>query len=334
LEYILAVDGNNNKTDYLLCTMEGNFVDALRADKILINDFDSAEQSLKLQLGELLGRNSVSYASVVSAGFGLIGANLPSQITELETRIKKIGLTNFRVANNGILGIKAASNTGVGLCAVNSTSTLVIGSDERRQILQVGGLGFITSDFAGGTYIRDKIMAALYDFNYRCGENSEMFTPVLELLQVDNLQTAISDNALLEKHNVNLIKIADKAAREGDKVAQTIFDEIGLSIGKSVAGCIKKMHFEILGKQLDNPIEIILIGTIWNKVIYPGMIRTFLETVQNFSGKICRAIPLKSPPAVGGILWAREIISKPASPEYREKLLNTITLDFYEKFLG
>jgi len=347
VKYILGVDGGNTKTDYLLCTPEGDFVDVLRtgtcSHETFSNGYDGMQQAMQTQLNQLFERNNITAANIAAAGLGLAGADLPEQITELEKRVHNLGLSTFGVANDGILGIKGASHTGVGLCAVNGTGTVIIGADEKGEILQVGGVGPLSGDFAGGSYIRSQIIAALYDFYYRCGENSVMFTQLIALFDTKpaDLLTLISDYNLLAKSTIEIIKIADDSARDGDKVAKNIFDTVGFEVGKSAAGCIKNLSFTQVGNHAnpDNPLEIILVGSIWHKIIYSGMIATFLETVQKLSGKYCKAVTLKNPPAVGGVLWAKELLLKQENSaqqipqEYREKLLETITLDFYDEHL-
>ena len=329
-KYYLGVDGGNTKTDYLLCTTEGEFVDLYHtgtcSHETFAEGYDAMERTMRDQLSHLLDKNGISLGDIEAAGLGLAGADLPSQVKELKKRVEKIGLVRYGLFNDGILGIKGASDSGIGLCAVNGTGTVIVGTDEKGDILQVGGVGSLSGDAAGGGHASRQSIALLYDYYYRCGENSIIFPKLVELLNadIDDLLTLVSDSGLLRKHSVEINQICAQAAVEGDKLAKEIFDGMGRSIARSAAGCIRRMCFE---KQ--EFIDIVLVGSIWHKIPYKNMQDVFIQTTEELSGKKCRAIELKVPPAVGGILWAKEIADgAPASPVYRKKLLETVRMTY------
>jgi N-acetylglucosamine kinase-like BadF-type ATPase len=347
-KYFLGVDGGNTKTDYLLCTVEGDFVDVYHtgtcSHEAVEGGYDGMERAMRQQLSHMLDRNRISVSDIAAAGFGLAGADLPGQVTELKKRVEKIGFNCYGLFNDGILGIKGASDSGVGLCAVNGTGTVVIGMDDKGSILQVGGVGALSGDHAGGSHIRNEIISRMYDFYYRCGADSIMFPRLLELLNApagrpdaqgaafaeqnvlnasgrpdvhpEDMLTLVSDHDLLYKNTVSIIQIGDKAALAGDTAAKSIFDEVGRSIGRSVAGCIRNLSFK------ESSVDVVLVGSIWHKAAYGGMQAAFIQTAQELSGKICRPIKLEAPPAVGGVLWAKECADNaPVPADYRKKLL-------------
>ena len=73
----------------------------------------------------------------------------------------------FQLENDGILGVKAASPNGKGICSINGTGTVTVGVDDRGQFLQVGGVGYISGDEAGGSFIVRRTYQAVYDSFYR-----------------------------------------------------------------------------------------------------------------------------------------------------------------------
>ena len=333
-KYFLGVDGGNTKTDYLLCTVEGEFVDVYRAGTCshehFENSYDGMEQAVREQLAVLLDRNNIAVDDIASAGFGLAGADLPSQYVELKKKVEAIGFKQYGLANDGILGIKGASDSGVGLCVVNGTGTVVLGIDQKGDILQVGGVGPLSCDFAGGTFIRDQIMTKLYQFYYRCGESSIMFEPILQLLDTkqEDLLTVVSDWNHLNKHTVEIIQLAANAALSDDAVAKKIFDDVGENIGQGAAGCINRLSFS-------DTVDVVLVGSIWHKVPYEGMLKTFVATTEAFSSKKCNPIKLEAPSAVGGVLWAKEIADGCLVPaNYRKNLIEAISMEKYEAKTG
>lgn len=340
MRYLLGVDGGNTKTDYLLCTEDGQFVDVYRcgscSHEAVEDSFAGMERVMREQLSVILDRNRISVADIAAGGFGLAGADLPSQIRELTQRVKNIGFTQFTVANDGILGIKAASESGTGLCVVNGTGTVVVGIDADGEILQVSGVGDVSGDQAGGGYILRQVMYHLYAYHYRCGADSAMFGAVMDTLGVkkEDLLAVVGDYELLHRHTVDIIKLADRAAQDGDAVAMKIFDETGVAMGHSAAGCIRLLHFGAFGTE-DNPLPVVLVGSIWHKIAYKGMKEVFADTLTGLSKKVCKMIPLEAPAAVGGVLWAKEMLlpSSRVEPSYRKKILESLTLERYESLV-
>jgi len=337
-KYLLGVDGGNSKTDYLLCTMDGDFVDVFRSDTCSHEHFDTSydgmEQVMRNQLNQLLTRNNINIEDIEAAGFGLAGADLPGQIEELTKRVKKIGFGRFAVANDGVLGIKGACESGAGVCAVNGAGTVVLGMDELRNVQQVGGIGPMSGDNAGGYFIAREIITAWYAYYYRCGEHSVMCEKLNELFgeKSSDIAEIINDYELVTSKQQAIIKIGDEAAEENDKIAKAIFDGVGQTIGNGVAGCIKLLSFADRGTE-ENPLDIVMVGSIWHKVNYKGMRDTFEKTVLEKSGKICRYTSLKAPPAVGGVLWAKEIMNGSVTPAFRKNLLDFMTLEKYESLV-
>jgi N-acetylglucosamine kinase-like BadF-type ATPase len=229
---------------------------------------------------------------------------LPYQYEELKKRVEAIGFSRYGLANDGILGIKGASENGIGICAVNGTGTVVIGINRNGEILQVGGVGENSGDSAGGSHVRTMVIAALYSFYYRCGDDSIMFPRIMKLLDAkpEDLLSVICDYSLMQNNSTDIIRICAEAAEEGDGTAKKIFNDMGISIGKSVAGCIKKLRFEN-----EKSINIVQVGSIWHKTPH-NISEIFLKTSEEFSGRKCRIVKFETTAAAGGILWAKEIL--------------------------
>jgi N-acetylglucosamine kinase-like BadF-type ATPase len=337
--YLLGVDGGNTKTDYLLCTEDGGFVDVYRtgtcSHEAGDNGYDGMERAMRKQLGVILSRNRITLDDISSAGLGLAGADLPSQTAELKKRVGNIGVRRFHLANDGILGVKAASDNGVGICVVNGTATVVVGIDQMGKIQQVGGVGEVAGDLAGGSHARRQCIFHLYNYHYRCGSASGMFPELLGILNtsVEDLAEVARNFWGLGHLTVPILQLADREAQKGDAVAMKIFDDMGMNMGKSAAGCVKLLDFGGIGTD-ERPLPLVLVGSIWHKIAYTGMKVKFEETFRDLSKKACRLIPLNAPAAVGGVLWAKEILDgRPAEKKYRDKVLDSLSLEKYESLV-
>lgn len=332
-KYLLGVDGGNSKTDYLLCRADnGEFVDILRcptcSHEAFSDGFDGMETAMKSQLDMLFDRNNIKADDVAVAAFGLAGADLPGQIDELKKRVKKLGFERFVLANDGILGVKAITKSGV--CAVSGAGTVIVGIDSCGNVLQVGGIGHISGDYAGGGHIMRTGVAAAYSHIYRMGVASAVFPRILDIIgvtDVADLPTVMSNGRLLLQNMTEIITAIDTAAMNGDAVAKKILDEAGINCGEGVCGCIRNLGF-------DDDVTVVLAGSIWNKIKYPGMIDNFKATIAANSSSQCNFALLQAPPALGAIFWAKEIHDDGMdNQEYRRKMLEFLTLERYDELV-
>lgn len=331
-KYLLGVDGGNSKTDYLLCRADGEFVDILRcptcSHEAFKDSYDGMEAAMKSHLDQLFRRNNIAVGDIAVGAFGLAGADLPGQIDELNKRVSRLGFNRFVLANDGVLGVKAVAKSGV--CAVNGAGTVVVGIDDSGKMLQVGGIGHISGDYAGGGHIMRTGISAVYSYFYRTGAKSAIVPKVLEILNVTdpaNLPTIINYSHLIRQHMTEIITVIDRAAVDGDAVAKKILDDVGVNIAEGVCGCIRNLAFS-------DCVTIVMVGSIWNKIKYPGMMDGFKATVSANVLIPCQFKLLQAPPALGAIFWAKEIYDNTdALGPYRKKMLDFLTLQRYDELV-
>jgi len=330
-KYVLGVDGGNSKTDYLLCREDGTFVDILRRPTCSHEHdgvgYDGMQQKMQSQLDDLFAKHNITVNDIAAAGFGLAGADVPEQIANLNQRVKNIGFAHFGLANDGILGVKAMAEAGV--CSINGSGTVALGIDEKGEVLQVGGIGPLSGDHAGGGEIARNAIEAMYKHYYRVGKYSEAFPKLLELLGLKNpseLFVEISERGYYWKDTTDIIKIVDATAVNGDAVCKKILDDVGINCGEGVAGCIRNLSFS-------REITIVKAGSIWTKLKYSGMANIF-ETVikQNISLPI-KSVLLNAPPALGAVFWAKELASGKLDDAYRQEMTSFLTVEKYEELV-
>jgi N-acetylglucosamine kinase-like BadF-type ATPase len=317
-KYILGVDGGNSKTDYLLCKADGAFVDILRAGTCSHESgnrgYDWMQTEMQSHLDILLNRNNISITDIVAAGFGLAGADMPAQVAELEKRVRNIGFTKIGLQNDGILGVKAISKAGI--CSINGSGAVVIGIDDEGQFLQVGGIGELSGDEAGGGYIARRAIKEAYRSLFRNGGETKLVKGVFEVLELkepQDLHLFINDRGWGMPKTRDLIQMTDRAAQEGDETAQKIFDYIGYGCGEGVVGCVNNLTFR-------QEVVVVMAGSIWNVIGYPGMVENFKHTIREGLTQTVRFELLESTPALGAMFWAKELIDGDIAPAYRAEM--------------
>lgn len=322
-KYVIGVDGGNTKTDYLLFDIEGNFVDGMRCgtcshEAPSVGSFDGAYRIMNEKINELLSRNSLLITDVASGVFGLAGVDAPFQKEALENAVKKIGFNEYAVINDGFLGIKAASPTGTGVCSINGTGTVNVGIDEEGNWMQVGGIGYVAGDEAGGSFLARAAVRLAFDDCFRFGEKTKITEDVFEMYQISSKKEL--SNAIVGKRvdSTFLIKALFKRANENDAPAIKVLETAGENMARSISGVITEINIK-------EPINVILAGSVWAKATNFSMLEKFKEVVLKLTNKKCNFIVLNEPPVLGAILWALEIANKKLpSEQLKQKVLENI----------
>ena len=177
-KYLIGVDGGNTKTDYLLYDTFGNFIDGIRSGTCSHEakglGFEGAYRVMKENIETLLYRHNLKVEDIAAAAFGLAGVDVPFQKRALEEIVERIGFTNYVVLNDGFLGIKAASPTGVGVCSINGTGTVNVGIDSIGKYFQVGGIGYVSGDEAGGSFLARRTIQTVFNACFRFGDETSL----------------------------------------------------------------------------------------------------------------------------------------------------------------
>lgn len=307
-QFVLGVDGGNTKTQYLLYDADGNYVDGIKAGtcshEALPDSFEGTKREIGARTRELFLRNGISAQDVKFSVFGLAGADFEWQKNKLSDIVRSLGFTKHIVANDGFLALKAGSS--VGVACINGTGTVTVGINEKGERLQIGGLGDISGDKAGASYIAMRGLNAVYNAIYRGGQPTLLKDMIFNEfgLACESDFCVFAANALSEKENVYKINLfMERAVLEGDGAIVGIVTEIGNELAKSVAGCISRLHFA-------QTVDVILAGSVWVKGKFDAMYKSFTETLESESKSPFTVKILKQPPAIGAVIWALEECAK------------------------
>jgi N-acetylglucosamine kinase-like BadF-type ATPase len=308
--YVVGVDGGNTKTDYFLFDLSGRRVDAIRSGtcshEALKDGFAGSRRVLGEELNGLLSRNNLAIGDVAAACFGLAGVDVPEQQQALEEIVQEIGFRKFVVVNDGFLGIKAGTRGGTGACSINGTATVSVGVDRHGNWMQVGGIGFVSGDEAGGAYLARRVVQAAYNETFRFGPKTSLTGALFGLFEMSDKREL--SNRIVERFVggridlADLVKLLFAQANDGDEVAISILAAAGEAMARSVAGCIRTLDF-------DDSVEIVLAGSVWAKAGSPHMFDAFRAWVEKLAEIEGKYVVLTVPPATGAIVWALELAS-------------------------
>lgn len=323
-KYIIGVDGGNTKTDYFLFDTKGNFVSSLRAGTCshekMKNGYKGAYDEMKRNINQLLSDQNLSLQDVVVGAFGLAGLDVPIQKQRLEEMIHKIGFRRFVADNDGYLGVKAGSENGVGICSINGTGTVTTGIDPEGNRLQIGGIGYISGDDAGGAFITRKLFREVYNTLYRCGDKTTLTQGVFQLLGVSDKTyyiQKIKDLYEASFSHTSYIQLVFQHALANDKVAVSILEAVAYELAKATEGCIQNLVFKE-----NEIIPVILAGSVWVKPKETILFDKYTEYIRAFGEERCKFTILQVPPGIGAILWALELVNNhPVESTLRKQII-------------
>ena len=314
--YVIGVDGGNTKADYYLFDIDGHYIDSLRDTTCSheVVGYEAAQSIMQARIGELLHRNGLEMRLVAAGAFGLAGIDNSDQHERFEQIMRDIGFNNFIVDNDSFLGIIAGTSKGYGVCSINGTGTVSGGVDPHGNRLQVGGIGPLTGDDAGGRHIAQCGARRVYDSFYRCGEPTVMSEPVFDMLGIvkpEQLMIAFGEYEHL-LYSTEMTRIVFAAAGIGDGPALEVLDESALQLAKTSAGCVRNLRF-------DKDVEVVLAGSVWVKAECPALFESYKKYMRHFlPDKGLSYNILSVPPAAGAVLWALSLTGQdPFTPVIR-----------------
>jgi len=322
-KYVIGVDGGNTKTDYFLFDVEGNFVDYIKDGTCSHENvgYEKAEEILNKNIDEITGRNHITRSDIEAGVFGLAGIDIKPQLQKFIGIMDRLQIKKYACDNDSFLGIVAGTSKGYGICSINGTGTVSGGIDPLGNRLQVGGIGQLTSDDAGGGFIASSGARLVYDNFFRCGEPTLMSEAVFKMLGIDSpgdLMQAISEN-YNRLYSTEMTRIVFKAANKGDKPALEALKTAAKQLAKTSAGCARGLKF-------GDEIEIVLAGSVWVKADSPALFefyQTFMSEL--LPGKTLKYNILKVPPATGAVLWALSLTgADPFQESIKQKVIKAV----------
>ncbi|MFV0519266.1 MAG: hypothetical protein ACK5LY_03225 [Lachnospirales bacterium] len=332
-KYILSVDGGNSKTDYLLTDTMGNFVFLGRygtcSHEQFKNGYEGMFKAMKEHLCDLFCKNNIDVSDILHCTFGLAGCDMPSQHKKLSEKIKLLGFNEFSLYNDALLGLYAISDEGVGVCSVCGTGTVTLGINEKKEILQVGGIGTLTQDFAGGAFLSREVIGRCYEYYFRCGKETILTSYLEKILNIkdfNNFYEILSDSDLLKEKQLEIIQSLDKAVLENDFVAVDIMKNMAKNLGYGTLGCIKKLGFT-------TKLEVVLIGSIWKRLKNNILFNDYKEILFYNGYDDINFVILDTPPVIGGIFNSIKILKLHSNIDYKKELKDFLTIDKYDEII-
>jgi N-acetylglucosamine kinase-like BadF-type ATPase len=322
VNYVLGVDGGNSKTFALVADAEGHplgFARAAGSNHERIG-FAEAERVLQSVAQEALDAAQVD-APIACAFWGLAGADVSSDFTQLQAVVTRIRVATKNVVENdtaAAMGAGLSHGWGVGVICGAGFSAAGIAPDGRET--RFPSLGAATGDWGGGEAVGLEVLRLAHRSHDGRGDPSLLADRVAGALGMTSLDEVPSR---VRAETLDWTAIRDKlplllfeVALEGDEVARGLVMRIGEEVATTATTIIKRLGLQ------ETDVEVVLGGSVFN-----GKGSLLMETITE---RILRIAPLariirpEFPPVVGAVFQALRALGVDIDERIRANVRTTL----------
>ena len=310
-DYVIGLDAGgtkthcalyNHRTDEAVCLTFGP-----GNHEGMPGGFDELKEKLQVMLASVLGEKGISMVDVEVGVFGMSGVDTREQHRRISGILTELGVPRFELCNDAYLGVKAGSDSGVGICAINGTGYSTAGIDGTGKRIQVGGFGNISGDFGGNFEFVHRAVGSVYNQFFRGGPSTVMTSEFMRMLKITDYHDIMESIAgRIGEDYAGFYLAASRilflAAGAGDAEACKILDESGRNYANAIAGIVRELSFPT-----ETPVEVTLAGSLFAKAESPRVQQTMEGTLAELLPAytfFCR--PLRTPCVSGAVIWALE----------------------------
>jgi N-acetylglucosamine kinase-like BadF-type ATPase len=300
---ILAVDGGNSKADIALVTADGTLLAAVRGPTIshqavgLEAGLDNLESSVATALTRAKlppDRRPVAELAI----HALAGADLPGDVRLLERGLRGRALTQqIVVLNDTHAALRAGSDRSWGVVVVCGAGVNGLGVGPTGKVVRFAGVGEFSGDRGGGSGVGSEALAAAIRGRDRRGPRTslERLVPTyFGLKRPDDLTTELYSGRLDPDRLRELPPLVFGAAVDGDRVAQTILDDLGDEVVAWAEAMIRRLHLT------RKDVPVVLSGGIF-RATYPAFVSRIRTRIEAFAPAADVHV-LDVPPVLGAAL--------------------------------
>jgi N-acetylglucosamine kinase-like BadF-type ATPase len=282
MNYVLGIDGGGTKTVCVL--MDENKLILGRGEAGPSNyqtlGIDRAKQSIQQAIDRSLlsanidDRDDFKIAAIC---LGLAGVGRPKDLEIVQSFVQKLQFSNNLPAERSPQSQNKPQNTiicsdseialvggignSIGIAVIAGTGSIVFGQNSQGTTKRVGGWGYLLGDEGSGCNIAIRGLQAALKFHDGRGEFTTLAAKFQEKLCLDSLEESIEivyRSGWGVKEIAALAPIVDRAAAEGDRVANAIID---LAVAELTLAT--KTAISALFSQTEE-FEIVIVGGVWS----------------------------------------------------------------------
>ena len=304
MSWVIGVDGGGTKSICMLADVKGNIIGSAVAgcSNHQLCGMKRSVRTLSNLIESVLSNANLSYEQVSHIQFGLAGADLESDIKQLEENLTQVmhGIP-FTIVNDIWLPFRASSAGGWGAISICGTgSNFAVKLPDGKQV-GVRSLGYTLGSRGGGLEISDYALHYAFRSNEHTGKYTrlEEFLPAFcDVLDMNDLALKVYESKEQYHHKYNISKLVMDLAEEGDEVCQEILKEAGETLGEMLG------RLTVSAGLQDATVPLVLGGSIYrcrNRFLEGGFFESFKRFIPSYE-----LFLIDCEPVAGAVLLALE----------------------------
>ncbi len=318
----IGVDGGATKTLAVLTDETGQVlgIGMGGTSNFQVSSVAKARAEVKKSIDQALGKAQATLEDLGAAYFGMAGADRPTDHEIVRELLAPIvpKTVKWDFENDAILGLWAATLDGVGVGVVCGTGTNVVGVNGNGKRVQVGGLGRLFGDYAGGAHIGELAVARAMRGHEGRGDYTLLYDRLCQHYGVTELLALVDYIYAGKPLNLSaLAPLVIDTALEGDSVAQGILTEVGREMGISTKAAIERLFSK------EDIVKVVAIGSVFQKSKSPLMYEEFAGTLQKTGFNVKPSI-LECEPVIGAVFGAVAQLKLEVTAQFKQGLQDTL----------
>ena len=306
MKYYIGVDGGGTKTAFALFDENKNMLASVTGPgsnhENIDTAFEGASDIIMEGLRSLCEKAGIALSDVSFSLMGLAGIDHEYQYDIMCDMLRKKGLDNFEVFNDGFIVVKAGA-TGKSAIGYNcGTGVCCNGIDVDGKRMQLAGLGDFSGDISGGGNIVIEAFRLVYNELFLGLEKTLITEMVMNEYGFRSREEVLGLIEKIEGENGDdyirtMVAFFFEADKQGDKPATEYCDRMATRGAQLIAALANQMNFG------GDEIEVVLSGSINVKLDNKYYLDSLLAKAESLSGKKLKFIKLNAMPVTGCINW-------------------------------
>lgn len=278
MSYVLGIDGGGTKT---VCVLMNENQQVLGRGEAGPSNYqtlgiDRTKQSIQDAIDRSISSANIDTPidlKIAAICLGLAGVGRPKDREIVQSLVKDLRFTknlpadrapqpqNTIICSDSTIALVGGIGYPIGIAVIAGTGSIVCGQNSQGQTKRVGGWGYLLGDEGSGYNIAIRGLQAALKFHDGRGEFTTLAAKFQKKLCLNNLEELVEivyGSGWGVKEIAALAPIVDRAAAEGDRVADGIINHVVAELTLATKTAISTLFSQT------EKFEIVMIGGVWN----------------------------------------------------------------------
>jgi N-acetylglucosamine kinase-like BadF-type ATPase len=249
VEYVIAADGGNSKTDVVLATVDGAVLAQVqgRGTRPHMDGMARTARDLAAMVEAARQQAGLAPSARIGAGaFYLANVDIPAEEREAHAELRKLRIVDkLKVYNDVFAILRAGSPRGWGVAVVSGAGVNAVGVHPSGKVARFLSLGDITGDWGGGYAVGVAGLGAAVRAEDGRGPATTLSRRVAEHFSVADAEAValgVHRGTITHASLHGLAPLVFEAASEGDQVAREIVERLADETANMAVTLLRRLH--------------------------------------------------------------------------------------------